>query len=102
MLQYDAVTRAAEMQRKEDDDAYALLQRHSPSTPVTKAGKRDEIIRWPVRTHAPHTRSAVCFVCHLSRSHSAECYFKKTTTFLHASVISLSRVFYSSSSLEYK
>ena len=42
MLQYDAVTRAAEMQRKEDDDAYALLQRHSPSTPVTKAGKRND------------------------------------------------------------
>ena len=36
MLQYPAVSRAAEMQRKEDDDAYALLQRHSPNTPVTK------------------------------------------------------------------
>ena len=39
MLQYPP-SRAAEMQRKEDDDAYALLQRHSPNTPVTKNNSR--------------------------------------------------------------
>ena len=32
MLQYPAVTRAAEAQRKEDDDAYALIRKHSPGT----------------------------------------------------------------------
>ena len=36
MLQYDAVVRAAVGQRKEDDDAWDLVQRYSPSTPVTK------------------------------------------------------------------
>ena len=33
MLQYPAVTRAAEAQRKEDDDAYALIRKHSPGHP---------------------------------------------------------------------
>jgi hypothetical protein len=35
-LQYGAVTRAAEGQRAEDDEALALLRKHSPDTPVTK------------------------------------------------------------------
>ncbi|EEH59039.1 uncharacterized protein MICPUCDRAFT_46787 [Micromonas pusilla CCMP1545] len=36
MLQYAPVVRAAEGQRKEDDDAHAMILKLSPSTPVTK------------------------------------------------------------------